>query len=61
MALFVVNKTIKISKIQNETLNKLKTKYKINIQDFIRSAIREKIEKDYNKIKEIKKSYECPF
>jgi len=59
MKKFTINKTIKISEIQNETLNILKAKYKINTQDFIRQAISEKIKRDKIKIKE-KKIY-CPF
>lgn len=51
-----------ISKKQKETLKKLRV-YKVDVSAFIRIAIREKIGRDYQVIKEsvkIKKS-ECPF
>jgi len=35
--------TIRLSKLQKETLRTLKVKCRVNIQDFIRIAIKEKI------------------
>jgi len=54
--------TIRFSKIQKQTLNKLKD-YNVDISQFIRFAIKEKINRDYKKIKtELKiKKQECPF
>jgi hypothetical protein len=60
MKQYTVNKTVKLSETQNNTLNKLKTVYKINTQRFIREAIAEKINRDYKKIKQ-KKEALCPF
>ena len=51
-------KEILISEKQAETLRKLKH-YGVNVNQFIRSAIREKINRDYQKIKEPKVS--APF
>jgi post-segregation antitoxin (ccd killing protein) len=52
--------TIKISKIQKETLNKLKER-NIRVSDFIRKAISEKLKSDAKEliIKPIKEY--CPF
>ena len=47
-------KTFRVSEKQNETLNKLKQKYNIKLQVFIREAIREKIQRDFPIIKEKK-------
>lgn len=54
---------IRISKEQKDTLKKLK-EYNIKVPQFIRDAIREKIKRDWPKIKEykyIQKEPECPF
>jgi hypothetical protein len=61
MGKYTVNKTVKLTEIQNNTLNKLKTVYKINTQQFIRDAIAEKIKRDYSKIKVKNKKEYCPF
>lgn len=61
MIKYSINKTVKLTEIQNETLNVLKNVYKINTQKFIRDAIKEKIQKDYSKIKEKKEVIYCPF
>ena len=53
-------KSIRISSIQNESLNKLKD-YNVNVSKFIRSAIREKISKDWKSIKEKKERIKTPF
>ena len=54
------NYTIRFTDVQISTLNKLKD-YDINISQFIRIAIAEKIKRDYRKIKEPKEKYFCPF
>ena len=52
--------TFKTTKIQKETLNKLKT-YKVNKSKFIRDAIKEKLEREkLDIINKSKKEY-CPF
>jgi len=52
--------TIRISKKQQETLSKLKRRG-YNINQFIRNAISEKIQRDYKElIPKPKKEY-CPF
>jgi post-segregation antitoxin (ccd killing protein) len=52
--------TIKLSKIQKETLNKLKER-NIRVSDFIRKAISEKLKRDAKElIPKPKKEY-CPF
>lgn len=47
------SKTIKFSKVQMNSLNVLES-YNINVSQFIRLAIKEKIQKDWNTIKQIK-------
>lgn len=51
---------IRISKEQKETLSKLKS-YGFDVSQFIRIAIKEKIEKDYKKLKPKSKKEYCPF
>jgi hypothetical protein len=51
--------TLKITAIQKETLNKLKSKnYKV--AEFIRQAIKEKLQRDKHEILKQPKEY-CPF
>lgn len=52
-------KVLKISETQYQTLIKLK-KYKVNVAQFIRDAISEKIEREKTNIVKPKKEY-CPF
>jgi len=53
-------KVIKITETQHNTLKKLDS-YQINVADFIRTAIQEKIRRDYEfLIPKVKKS-DCPF
>jgi hypothetical protein len=49
-----------ISKVQKQSLNKLKT-FDVNCSQFIRDAIREKIQRDWKNIKENKVKNNCPF
>ena len=61
--------TIKITKLQKNTLQILREKYKINTSQFIRSAIEEKLEREKNSIfakqkeinKHLKQLKQCPF
>jgi len=51
--------TLKITALQKETLNKLKSKnYKV--AEFIRQSIKEKLERDKHEILKQSKEY-CPF
>jgi post-segregation antitoxin (ccd killing protein) len=52
--------TLRFSKSQAETLNKLK-EYDVNISQFIRLAIKEKINRDWKSIKERKEKGKAPF
>jgi post-segregation antitoxin (ccd killing protein) len=52
--------TIGFNKIQFESLQKLK-EYDVNLSQFIRLAIKEKIKKDWPKIKEKKEKEKTPF
>ena len=52
--------TLKISKVQKQTLNKLKSR-NINVSSFVRKAIAEKIECDYAELQEKPKDEFCPF
>jgi len=49
-----------ITEVQAKSLAKLKD-YDVNIAQFIRDAIREKIAKDWPKIKESKQGIRLPF
>lgn len=53
-------KVIKITATQDNTLKKLKS-YKINVADFIRAAIQEKIKRDYHELIPKPKKSDCPF
>jgi hypothetical protein len=52
-------KVIKITEIQYDTLKKLDS-YQINVAQFIRDAISEKIKREYNNLIPKEKS-KCPF
>ena len=52
---------IRISKDQKQTLDKLKD-YNVNVAQFVRNAIKEKIQREKIQIiANYKKSLECPF
>ena len=53
-------RTIKFSEVQDCTLNKLAS-YKINVAQFIRDAIQEKIQREYNDLLPKPKKEYCPF
>lgn len=53
-------KTIMISKKQSESLDVLKS-YNVNVSKFIRTAIREKLKRDWKSIKEKEVKVKCPF
>ena len=52
--------TLKISKQQKQTLDKLKHR-NIKVSSFVRKAIAEKINRDYENLKEKHKDEYCPF
>ena len=52
--------TLKISKVQKRTLDKLKSK-NINVSSFVRNAIKEKIERDYKELIEEPEKIKMPF
>lgn len=52
--------TLKISKSQKQTLEKLKSR-NIKVSSFVRIAIAEKINRDYSELKEKPKKEYCPF
>mgnify|MGYP000285955332 CR=1 FL=1 len=53
-------KVIKITDIQHKTLQKMKS-YNVNVPEFIRQAIKEKIDRDYSDLKPKPKKEYCPF
>ena len=53
-------KTIRITNIQHETLIKM-SEYNVNVGDFIRSAISEKIKRDYSELVKKEDIIDCPF
>ena len=60
MEIYTKQLSLKISETQKQTLNKLKDR-KIKVSDFIRTAIAEKIQRDYKDLVVKKKKIEVPF
>ena len=60
MSKYTVIQTIRFSSQQAESLQKLKD-YDVNISQFIRIAISEKIKRDWKQIKENKQRVKLPF
>jgi post-segregation antitoxin (ccd killing protein) len=60
MELYTEVITLKISKVQKDTLSKLRNR-NIKVSDFIRKAIAEKIKKDAKELIEKKNKVFCPF
>lgn len=60
MKQYTERQTIMISKQQSESLGILKT-YNVNVSQFIRSAIKEKLQREWKQIKESKTKGYCPF
>ena len=60
MSKYTVIHTIRFSVQQAESLQKLKD-YDVNISQFIRLAISEKIKRDWKQIKEKKERVKLPF
>ena len=57
---YIVIQTIRFSEKQAESLQKLKD-YDVNVSQFIRLAIAEKIKRDWKQIKEEKQRVKLPF
>jgi hypothetical protein len=53
-------KVIGFTKKQKESLQTLEN-YNVNVNEFIRIAVREKIKRDWKSIKEKKERVYCPF
>jgi hypothetical protein len=54
------SKTIRFNETQMKSLNILQN-YGVNVNQFIRLAIKEKLQKDWKSIKEIKEKIKYPF
>lgn len=57
---YTKNKVVKITEDQYKTLKKLE-QYNVRVCDFIRIAIKEKLERDYLEIKKRAIKSDCPF
>jgi len=51
---------VRLTETQYNSLKILKS-YNVNVSQFIRSAIKEKLAKDWKQIKEKKERVKCPF
>jgi len=60
MQLYTKTKVIRISETQLKTLQKMKY-LNVNVGNFIREAIQEKIKREYNQLITKPKEIECPF
>ena len=60
MQLYSKTKVIRISEIQLKTLQKMKF-YNVDVGNFIREAIQEKIKREYKELILKPKKSECPF
>ena len=54
------SKTIRFSEVQMNSLDILEN-YGVNVNHFIRLAVKEKLQKDWKTIKEKKEKIICPF
>ena len=60
MSKYTIIHPVRISKVQAESLQKLKD-YDVNVSQFIRLAIAEKIKRDWKQIKEKKERVKLQF
>ena len=60
MKINTVRQVIMISEIQAKSLKKLK-EYDVNVSQFIRQAIKEKLKRDWKEIKEKHEKIKLPF
>ena len=60
MIKYIKVKVLKITEIQHQTLEKLRNR-KVNVAQFIRDAISEKIKRDAKELEVKPKKTRCPF
>jgi hypothetical protein len=60
MKLYTKTKVIRISEVQLKTLQKMKS-YNVDVGNFIREAIQEKIKREYQQLILKPKKSDCPF
>ncbi len=60
MKLLVYKKLIGFTKQQQSAFETLE-KYNVNVNNFVRIAVREKLSRDWKSIKESKPKDDCPF
>lgn len=60
MRIYTERQEFKVSKEQKNSLKVLKS-YGVDISDFIREAIKQKIKSDWKEIKELNTKKDCPF
>lgn len=60
MQKYTKTKVIRLTEVQHQTLKKMQS-YNVDVADFIRNAISEKIKKDYNDLIPKPKKQYCPF
>ena len=60
MQQYTKTKVIRISETQLNTLQKMKS-YNVDVGNFIRQAIAEKIKRDYKELIPIPEKFKCPF
>ncbi len=60
MKVNTVRQVIMITEIQSQSLKKLK-EYDVNVSQFIRQAIKEKLQRDWKSIKEKHERIKLPF
>lgn len=60
MQLLNYKKVIGFTETQKQTFETLES-YGVNVNQFIRQAVKEKLQRDWKKIKEPKIKNECPF
>ena len=60
MQLYNKTKVIRISEIQLKTLQKMKL-LNVDVGNFIREAIQEKIKREYSNLLPTRKKSDCPF
>ncbi len=53
-------KVLRISEVQDKTLKKMKS-WKVDVSQFCRNAIKEKIDREYSDLIPKVKEVECPF
>lgn len=58
--LLTKTKVIRISETQHKTLQKMKS-YNVDVAEFIRNAIKEKINREYKELLPKPKKQYCPF